>query len=111
MNIDLTEAVEALAREMACLEPGDPWPTNEQLGGGLTGTRDDEYRDGMRDQARDSLAAVAPLIERAVRERIAADIEAQANDYLALAPTGTFETSRHNGLTAAARIARGEVTP
>ena len=53
---------------------------------------------------------LAHVIE-VVREQIAAEIEAQANDYLALAPTGTFETSRHNGLTAAARIARGEVTP
>ena len=54
---------------------------------------------------------VIEVTEAAVREMVAADIEAQANDYLALAPTGTFETSRHNGLTAAARIARGEVTP
>ena len=54
---------------------------------------------------------VIEVTEAAVREMVAADIEAQANEYLALAPTGTFETSRHNGLTAAARIARGEVTP
>lgn len=27
------------------------WPSNEELGGGLTGTRDDEYKDAMREQA------------------------------------------------------------
>lgn len=27
------------------------WPSNEELGGGLTGTRDDEYKDAMCEQA------------------------------------------------------------
>lgn len=35
----------------------DQWPTNAELGGGLTGTRDDEVRDQFMDDARDALAA------------------------------------------------------
>lgn len=49
--------IEAAARALASVEPGEDWPTNEALGGSLTGTRDDEYRDGMREQAEDALVA------------------------------------------------------
>lgn len=52
------EAIECGARELAGLEPGEEWPTNEQLGGGPTGDRDNEYRDGMRDQAKDFINAL-----------------------------------------------------
>lgn len=52
------EAVERVARLLACLEPGEEWPSNEALGGNLTGTRDHEYRDGMRDQAREAIDAL-----------------------------------------------------
>ncbi|SDQ47752.1 hypothetical protein SAMN04488565_2627 [Leucobacter chromiiresistens] len=38
------EQIEAAARALACLEPGEDWPTNGELGGSPTGTRDDEYR-------------------------------------------------------------------
>lgn len=56
---DATEAeVEAVARALAQLEPGEDWPTNSALGGGLTGARDDEYRSAMRDQAREAIAAL-----------------------------------------------------
>jgi peptidyl-tRNA hydrolase, PTH2 family len=41
----------ALARAFAGLESGEPWPTNEQLGGGSTGTRDDEFQDMQFDRA------------------------------------------------------------
>lgn len=51
-------AVERVARLLACLEPGEEWPSNETLGGNLTGTRDHEYRDGMRDQAREAIDAL-----------------------------------------------------
>lgn len=51
--------VEKAARALAEIEPGDDWPTNEELGGGPTGTRDDEYRDAMREQAQWVLDAVA----------------------------------------------------
>lgn len=50
MNRD--EIIEQAARVLARLEPGEDWPTNETLGGGLTGTRDDEFRQEMIDQAR-----------------------------------------------------------
>jgi hypothetical protein len=36
----------------------DEWPTNEELGGGPTGTRDDEFRDEHIDMARAALEAV-----------------------------------------------------
>ena len=50
---------EVAARALAGLAPGEDWPTNEALGGNLTGTRDDEFRAAMLDQAADVLAAVA----------------------------------------------------
>ena len=56
-HIRTDEAVERVAR-LACLEPGEEWPSNEALGGNLTGTRDHEYRDGMRDQAREAIDAL-----------------------------------------------------
>lgn len=37
------DAIERMARVISYLDPGEPWPTNEELGGGPTGTRDDEY--------------------------------------------------------------------
>ena len=46
------EIIEQAARVLTRLEPGGDWPTNETLGGGLTGTRDDEFRQEMIDQAR-----------------------------------------------------------
>lgn len=56
---DATEAeVEAVARALARLDPGEDWPTNFALGGGLTGALDDEYRSAMRDQAREAIAAL-----------------------------------------------------
>ncbi|HCG55342.1 MULTISPECIES: hypothetical protein [Brevibacterium] len=57
-HIRTDEAVERVARLLACLEPGEEWPSNEALGGNLTGTRDHEYRDGMRDQAREAIDAL-----------------------------------------------------
>ena len=54
------DVIESAARAHAGIEPGDDWPTNAALGGSLTGTRDDEYRAGMREQATDILAAVLP---------------------------------------------------
>lgn len=58
-NEKVTDAeVEAAARALAGLEPGEDWPTNEELGGHpILGTRDDEYRFGMREEARDVLEA------------------------------------------------------
>ena len=53
---EVTAAVERLAKALAQLEPDEPWPTNADLGGSLTGTRDDEFRDGKRDEARELLA-------------------------------------------------------
>ena len=50
--------VDEMARVLAGMTPGEEWPTNEALGGSLTGTRDDEFRDGMRDQASALRAAI-----------------------------------------------------
>ena len=54
------DVIERAARAHASIEPGGDWPTNAALGGNLTGTRDDEYRAGMREQAAEVLAAVLP---------------------------------------------------
>lgn len=51
-------AIERMARVLADLDPGEPWPTNEELGGGPTGTRDDEYRHECMDRARAALDAL-----------------------------------------------------
>lgn len=51
-------AMEAGARELVDLEEGEPWPTNEELGGSMTGTRDDELRDGARERAAEILTAI-----------------------------------------------------
>lgn len=50
---------ETAARALAQLGPDEDWPTNEALGGNPTGTRDDEYRAAMLDDADRVLAAVA----------------------------------------------------
>ena len=53
---------EAVARALAQMEPGEDWPTNEALGGGPTGTRDDEYRWAMNEEATAALAAVTAAL-------------------------------------------------
>ena len=50
-------AVERVARALAGMEPGEDWPTNTELGGNLTGTRDDEFRYAMREDAMKAIAA------------------------------------------------------
>ncbi|EYR64272.1 hypothetical protein N866_13560 [Actinotalea ferrariae CF5-4] len=98
MSIDLTAAVEAAhdetTLERACVQYADSG---------------DDSR--IWDLIGKAVEKAAPLIEAAVREQIAGEIEVSANEYLALAPAGMFESARFNGLKAAARIARGEVTP
>lgn len=56
--LDRDAAIERMARVFADLDPGEPWPTNEELGGGPTGTRDDEYRNECMDRARAALDAL-----------------------------------------------------
>lgn len=56
--IDTDAAIERMTRVFADLEPGEPWPTNEELGGGPTGTRDDEYWHVCMDRARAALDAL-----------------------------------------------------
>ena len=58
----LAGARKDVARALAQMEPGEEWPTNAALGGGLTGTRDDEYRAAMQDDADAALAAVAEAL-------------------------------------------------
>lgn len=52
------DTIERMARVLAYLDPGEPWPTNEELGGGPTGTRDDEFWHDCMDHARAVLAAL-----------------------------------------------------
>lgn len=59
--LDTDAAVERMARVFADLDPGESWPTNEELGGGPTGTRDDEYRHDCMDRARAALEALLDL--------------------------------------------------
>lgn len=56
--LDNDAAVERMARVFADLDPGEPWPTNADLGGGPTGTRDDEFWHDCMDHARAVLAAL-----------------------------------------------------
>lgn len=62
------EAVLEAARELAGLEPGESWPTNDELGGNLTGTRDDEYRAGLMDHAHSILAAALAAVTEERRD-------------------------------------------
>ena len=48
---------ESVGRAECQLGADEPWPTNESLGGGPTGTRDDECRDACIDQGVDAVAA------------------------------------------------------
>ena len=52
------DTIERMARVLAYLDPGEPWPTNAELGGGPTGTRDDEFWHDCMDHARAVLAAL-----------------------------------------------------
>jgi hypothetical protein len=67
------EAVQAVARVLAMLEPGEDWPTNAALGGNATGTRDDEFRDGCIEQAEAAVAVVWPLALAAAAEAVGAE--------------------------------------
>lgn len=66
------KAREAAARALAELAPGEAWPTNEELGGGPAGTRDDEYRDSTQERANEVidayLAALSPLPDEQLDE-------------------------------------------
>lgn len=59
------DMVERVARELADLKPGEDWPSNYDLGGGPCGTRDDEFRDAMRERAREVIAATLGTREEA----------------------------------------------
>lgn len=100
--IDLTEAIEAAARALADIGEGEDWPTNYVLGGNPTGTRDDEYRDAMLDDASDALTAAFPLIEAQVRVQIAAELLAEARPHDSKGFSAVGDAYAH-----AARIARG----
>lgn len=70
MNIP-EQAIEAAAKALAELEPGEDWPSNIDLGGhALLGTRDDEYKWAMEQDAKRALQAALPHI----RAQIAAEI-------------------------------------
>lgn len=60
MSADVTIPYDDLAtllqRAYADLEPGEEWPTNEELGGhALLGTRGDEFKFAARDKATEAL--------------------------------------------------------
>lgn len=56
--LDREDSVERMARALAELEPGEPWPTNAELGGGPAGDRDVEYHQGLLQEARAALDAL-----------------------------------------------------
>jgi hypothetical protein len=58
---DPIEAREKIARYLAMLDPDDDWPTNAELGGGPTGTRDDEFKAAHYENADEILALLAAL--------------------------------------------------
>ena len=84
-------AVEALARELAQLDAGDPWPSNDDLGGHhILGTRDDEYRFAMLEEARAVLNTVLPhLTADDLPTRLVRDI--QVRTIRATARAATYE--------------------
>lgn len=53
----LTITNETIERAALAIAEVDEWPTNEELGGNLTGTRDDEFRNEHIDMARAALEA------------------------------------------------------
>src|SRR5690625_3927235 len=104
MNIP-EEAVEAAAKALAELEPGEDWPSNIDLGGhALLGTRDDEFKRAMEQDAKRALTAALPHIEAALRKQIATDIRAVANG-----PTD-WDDGYYEGRHDAARIAEEGTT-
>lgn len=119
-NIDLTEAVEAAAEafyndyeaEGGRLRHPDTWERlNARCAGQAEpGYADHEIRADYERGARAAVTAAAPLIERAVRDQIAADIEAEkrAEEQRDLTP---YSSGKFDGLAHAERIARGEVAP
>lgn len=105
---DATEAeVEAVARALAQLEPGEDWPTNSVLGCDPTITVDDEYRSAMRDLARKAIATLD-----AVRARSEVEIKAEALREAAEAwsggPTGFAPIPHEWLLDRAARLIQQE---
>lgn len=75
MNIPET-AIQAAAEALAELEPGEDWPSNIDLGGhAILGTRDDEYKWAMEQDATRALTAALPHLEAALRTQIADDIQ------------------------------------
>jgi hypothetical protein len=88
--------IEIAARTIAGLEKGEPWPSNADLGGGPTGTRDDEYRDAMRDQAREVLEAVDAVTRPSSGELRALANSLRANvDWLEAGGEPSEHTWRH----------------
>lgn len=83
-------AVEALARELAFLDDGDPWPSNEELGGSPTGTRDDEFRAAQEETAVEHIGVVLPhLTADDLPVHLVRDI--QARTLRATARAATYE--------------------
>lgn len=93
------EAIEAAAKALAYIEPGEDWPSNTDLGGhAILGTRDDEFKWAMEQDAERALTAALPHIEAALRKQIAADLRTKGNTY----PT---HSERRGAWHSAARIA------
>ena len=59
------DMVERAATALTGLEPGEDWPSNEDLGGAPCETRDDEYWYAAHEQAREILDAALDTGEEA----------------------------------------------
>jgi hypothetical protein len=76
-HLDLTEAIEAAAITHAAIQR-EKWNLRDSLWAELS----EETKEDIRQYVLPRVEAAAPLIERQVRERIAADIEAAAARYV-----------------------------
>lgn len=94
-----TEAlIDAVARGMAQLEPGEEWPVFT-----ASGERDDEYYDSMHSEAETVVETAMPLIVEAVAEQIAQRLDAGMETW---EPREAYAQGLRDGVVGAAQIAR-----
>lgn len=93
MNTLDPEGLEKAARALAQIPEGKDWPSNEDLGGSMAGTRDDEYHDAMTEEAR---AAVAAYLEAQAVTTVE-ELEALPMETTVRCESGTIETKIPDG--------------
>lgn len=106
-DLDLTEAVEAAAARLYVTEHGTTSAISAAAMFAALAESAPPLARHYLDRARFQVEAAAPLIEQAVRERVANDIEARR---LQLDPGDVWENEGRGYLAEAVAIARGETT-